>query len=357
MVAAGAIGSTALACNVPIFRYALERWEPAEYQAVVFHRGPLSAAEQQAVGSLRGGRPDHEKAAENLVIESFDVSGGLDAVTAKLWQEQTNATCPWLVVRFPDAAPQAPALWSGPLLSPEIGPLLDSPLRREIARRLTRGDSAVWLLAESDDARQNDKVTALVEAEFKALEKKLELPPPLPDDPRMRSELPLRVAFSTLRLSRKDAGEAEFRRIISRNDARLAAEPQPIVFPIFGRGRVLTALIGTNINADLIGEVGRFICGVCSCEVKEMNPGFDLLMAADWDSIFQAGAEAKAAEVLVSPVTLPPLPPRTPRAFPPAVPGSGSEGPLLSRTVVWAGAALSALLLVLSGALWLRGRR
>src|SRR5512136_1886912 len=30
---------SALACSVPVFRYALERWPASPYEAVVFHRG------------------------------------------------------------------------------------------------------------------------------------------------------------------------------------------------------------------------------------------------------------------------------------------------------------------------------
>src|SRR5947207_1747684 len=36
------------ACNVPVFRYALERWPAANYEVVLFHRGPLNPAEQAA---------------------------------------------------------------------------------------------------------------------------------------------------------------------------------------------------------------------------------------------------------------------------------------------------------------------
>ena len=31
------------ACDVPVYRYALERWEASLYQAIIFHQGPLSA--------------------------------------------------------------------------------------------------------------------------------------------------------------------------------------------------------------------------------------------------------------------------------------------------------------------------
>ena len=31
--------------------------------------------------------------------------------------------------------------------------------------------------------------------------------------------------------------------------------------------------------------MAEFLTGPCSCEVKEMNPGYDLLLAANWNSL------------------------------------------------------------------------
>ena len=38
--------------------------------------------------------------------------------------------------------------------------------------------------------------------------------------------------------------------------------------------------------------------GACSCEIKELNPGFDLLLAADWDVLLFK--EAPPAEVVAA---------------------------------------------------------
>ena len=59
---------------------------------------------------------------------------------------------------------------------------------------------------------------------------------------------------------------------------------QPIVFPTFGRGRALFALVGEGINTDNLREAIAFITGPCGCEVKMLNPGVDLLMAENWDA-------------------------------------------------------------------------
>jgi hypothetical protein len=59
---------------------------------------------------------------------------------------------------------------------------------------------------------------------------------------------------------------------------------EPMVFPVFGRGRVLFTLIGEGITSDNIRETIAFLVGPCGCEIKMMNPGVDILMAANWDA-------------------------------------------------------------------------
>ena len=60
-----------------------------------------------------------------------------------------------------------------------------------------------------------------------------------------------------------------------------------MVFPIFGRGRVLYALVGKGIRADNLGEAARFLIGSCSCQIKEQNPGVDLILSADWKKLLK----------------------------------------------------------------------
>ena len=57
---------------------------------------------------------------------------------------------------------------------------------------------------------------------------------------------------------------------------------EPVVFPVFGRGRVLGTLAGDEIEAQNIQDVIAFLLNPCSCQIKIANPGFDLLMRADW---------------------------------------------------------------------------
>jgi hypothetical protein len=59
---------------------------------------------------------------------------------------------------------------------------------------------------------------------------------------------------------------------------------EPIAFPVFGRGIVLYAIIGKGITPEVISAATSFIVGPCSCQVKEQNPGFDLLLNFDWEA-------------------------------------------------------------------------
>jgi hypothetical protein len=40
-IAFAALSAPAVACNIPVFRYALERWRADSYEAVLFYRGRL----------------------------------------------------------------------------------------------------------------------------------------------------------------------------------------------------------------------------------------------------------------------------------------------------------------------------
>jgi len=58
----------------------------------------------------------------------------------------------------------------------------------------------------------------------------------------------------------------------------------------------LCAFAGREIHAGNLEDAAKFLAGPCSCQVKELNPGIDILMAADWESVVE-GREAVVARV------------------------------------------------------------
>ena len=75
---------------------------------------------------------------------------------------------------------------------------------------------------------------------------------------------------------------------------------EPMAFPIFGRGRVLYALVGRGINPDTISETCSELIGPCTCTVKEENPGVDLVMSVDWDSRVESRIENESVPLTLT---------------------------------------------------------
>jgi hypothetical protein len=272
--------SSAPACSVPVFRYALERWEADAYPLVVFHSGSLSEAQRGLVSQV-------QRATANAQVSIVDVSKPLDREMAQLWQKHRTEKLPALILRYPESAAIAQPAWSGPLDAASVNMLLDSPLRQKVADRILKGECAVWVLLECGKADKDDGTARLLEAELERLSKTLKLPEP---DDAVAEEIlaaknrpPLRIQFSLLRLSRRDATEAGLTSMLLNTEEDLKTYDEPMAFPVFGRGRALDALVGKGINAENIAHACAFITGACSCEVKRINPGKDLLFAVDWD--------------------------------------------------------------------------
>jgi hypothetical protein len=160
--------------------------------------------------------------------------------------------------------------------------------------RLARGETAVWLLVESGDAEKDEAAAKVLAEELAELQNKLQLPDltDSPDD-QVVANLPLRIEFSHLRVRRDDAAERGLVALLTASEPDLKDRPDdPMIFPVFGRGRALLPLIGAGITADNIADSASFLVGPCSCEVKELNPGFDLLLKAEWDKLlFEEGVE------------------------------------------------------------------
>jgi len=269
------------ACQIPVFRYALERWSAEPYEVTVFRQGPLNAAQQTAVDWLKQG----EDSIVNLKTELVDLEAKPTEEQRALWAAQSNASLPWMVVRYGHAPAEIPAVFAGPLDGESVRALMDSPARREIVRRILGGDSAVWVVVESGDKARDDSIAGMVQVELGKAEKTLKLPDLDGDKegPKLLSELPLKLAFSVVRISRSDAAERVLSSMLLNSEKELGSGPA--VFPIFGRGRVLGALAGEMISAERIAQGAGFIVGECSCQVKGLNPGFDLLVAADWEGL------------------------------------------------------------------------
>jgi hypothetical protein len=303
--AAGGGAAERRTCNIPVFRYALERWPAAPYDVLAVHRGRLTDEQGAALNVLR-------QSGANVEVDRLDVA---EPVTPdrKRVLDRLKVEAPALIALYPGTDVEA---WRGALTPEAARALVDSPVRREVARRILEGQSGVWVLLESGEKSADDAAEALLGKELRGLEQTLKLPAHHPDDPPLLSDLPVKVGFSILRLSRSDPAEQPLVAMLLNSEKGLSGA---VAFPIFGRGRVLWGLAGRGLTADNISESGVFLTGACSCEAKELNPGVDLLFAADWESGLSAAPEAPR---IPAPL-LKPRPPEAPAAPEPEGSGSG----------------------------------
>ena len=277
---------TGLACSVPVFRYALERWPADHYRAVIFHRGLLTPTQQAAVDKLGPDGPE-EGNRSNIEVRLIDMDDNPGPEWIGWWEAQQAATLPWLAVMYPPASGIPLALTAGPLDARTIEQLVDSPVRAEVARRLLGGETSVWILLEIGDKAGDDAAEARLSIRLKHLEQTLELPTLEQEDIENGlvsvSQDELQVKFSVIRVSRDDPAEKALVRMLLGTEEDLRELEQTMVFPVFGRGRALYALVGPGINNETVDQACTFLVGACSCEAKEINPGVDLLITADWD--------------------------------------------------------------------------
>ena len=272
------------ACDVPVFRYALERWPADRYQLTVYHRGPLTPESKTLVDSLNARSfsqvpySNYELSLVDLaVLQPSQVPQGFDPGSTSLWIE----------LKYPDYSLPNQTVWSGALTPEVVRTLPDSPARSEIAERILSEETAVWILLNSGDTSKDDPAFSLLEETLNELEKELEIPEQTYFEgvPAGGTMPDLKIDFSVLRVSRTDPDERFLVEMLIHSEPDLVDyASEPMAFPVYGRGRILYSLVGKGITKENIAEACQFLVGPCSCQVKALNPGVDLLIAADWEA-------------------------------------------------------------------------
>jgi hypothetical protein len=349
---AGLWPAATFACNVPVFRYALERWSPETYELVAFHRGPEA-------GFVRRVEDAAARANANLQVTAVDVTAGVPEPWRDFAATNRIASFPRLVLRYPlpyRGIAGADAVWNGPLNDATLARLLDSPARRRIARGIAAGDVAVWVFIAGANDATNRAALARLQTALDAFVKEKETEEPrtattgdTPEeravDPEAGRKIEIRARFSIVEVRADDPDETVLVAMLRQTEPDLAQfADKPMVFPVFGQGRALFSLVGDGIAANQITDACEFLFGDCSCTVKEQNPGTDLLIAADW--------AAAVAEPMVTDEPPPALTGVAPEAPPfggpgPAAKAEASSDPAPARHVglLWPAVAIGLLAL------------
>lgn len=317
----------AWACDTPVYRYALYRWPPSPYRLLVCSDA-ASAADSRALLDRAIAARQHDGQQANLEVHFVDTSDQdwLESLPPAVKQSiaaRREDALPWHLL----LSPHGNVLFSGRLADDDLPALLDSPARRRIAELLAEGHPGVLLLLSGRDEQANSSVEQTVRQAIarttppSAPEQPGFIPGLLPvetaadlaaaaraeADPSAATPDALPVGFVTV--ARDDPREAWFVRMLLGVEDDLADFDEAMVFAVYGRGRVMEPCLGEGITADNISALFiRFMHGACSCEVKEQNPGMDMLVRFDWDAAAarvaqRFGPEEGAQDLLLAEMT------------------------------------------------------
>ena len=277
------------ACNIPVFRYALERWRPDKTEVFLLRDRELTEAEQRILdeaelnGVDQGGRVNFRLKDIDLRDDAARNSSISKQLLSRLGS-QDRANSPWVFVRSGVPGGDHVVVWQGELRNlPESGAFA-SPARSEISKRLLAGHAIVWVIVASSDDEKNERARKQLQSAIGALEGKIQLPDGigLPGS-ELHSEVPLLLKYSTLEIAADDAEERYLINLATAMSDPDGERSEPMIIPIFGRGRALEIIHAGRISNDLVFDLTAFLSGACSCQVKEQNPGFDLHMDTDWE--------------------------------------------------------------------------
>ena len=172
----------ATACTIPVYRYALEKWELTPYEILVFHRGGLPIDVQKAIQKW-----SKTPLKANIDITLVDLDAKMAPHLEKLWQREGNdKQTPWMLVRYQAANAKEPSAWTGPCTTANLQNVIDSPQRQAILAHLQRGVTGVFVLLKSGDEKADNAAYEMALRELQSLEKKIKLPVQSKDGPQLR---------------------------------------------------------------------------------------------------------------------------------------------------------------------------
>lgn len=270
-------------CSVPVFRYAIERWKPDPYKGIFIYKDKISEKDRALLEQLKrfSSNPDYPL---NLLIREVNVTTFPEEKLTGLLQGSVPETLPILAVWYPGQMGEKAPVWTEELTPSFLEALAQSPKRIEMAELLINGDSVVWVFIPSGNKEKDTRAESLLKKELdNAVATYSKMPYTILSG---GSRKKLSYGFPILALSRNDSAERAFVEMLMKSESDLYEHTdEPMVFPVFGRGRSLGCLFGEYITEKNIRNASAFLSGACSCEVKELNPGIDLLVAAPWDLV------------------------------------------------------------------------
>ncbi len=255
-------------CNIPVFRYALERWEPSPYILEVYHKSGFTKQEQLLLDRLKSSSVTGGGLLNIEVTVKETETGGFDpAILPQL---------PGMVLYFPDDSTRDAPIWAGSLNEEGINKLVDSPARREIREKLQQGKTALFLVLSSSSGESDQEKVDFMQEILKKAEEEIYVTAPGTDihgNPIKNPDFShTDLTFSSIFVDRMNPEEEILARILLGTEQDLWNYDVPIAFPLFGRGRILYALVGDGINKNMLYRACSAVTGWCSASLRMTIP-------------------------------------------------------------------------------------
>ena len=256
-----------IACQVPVFRYALERWNPDKYMMTVSSPTELTEDEKAVITTI---------ITNHANINFKRVKGEEKSITISSPYQPDNKG----------------VVFKGPIKKESLS-LLQSPLRKKLIKNILSGKSSTILLLECSDKAKNEEAKKKVLKAIETAKKTLKVPDGIVgknaknkdevEDPDnvLRSEIELKIDFELIVVKRTAEEDVLVKSLLHAEEDLMDLD-EPMAFMCFGRGRSLYPAIGKGITEEYISTKLGVLCRACTCSSKQEIAGFDLFLAVNW---------------------------------------------------------------------------
>jgi len=259
-VACLALAGPVLACDTPVYEYALLHWPQDDTVVYYLHRGAEGSTDAE-VNALLGRVAADQEGHANVTFVRVDGrrAEGQTPDARRALELAGDEPLPRHVV----VSPKGRVLLSGRMTVADVRDLLQSPKTATLADILARGAQGTLVLLTDDDAERNGGARDAVRAAIQTAK-----------------AAGRRVGM--LELSRQDWRERWLVRQLLAVEADLTELGGPMVFGVYGRGHATEAYVGRGINAANLANLIGFMNGLCTCDIRAAGLGVDLVTNRDW---------------------------------------------------------------------------
>jgi hypothetical protein len=286
------LADSVMSCTVPVFQYAMERWAQSYYHGVLFYKGSLSQEDKETFASFQQMLKKNNSLL-NLQVEKLNVESK-PGQYKQLLKGTDPGHLPALALWYPRQKGQNKPFWIGELQMSVLANIAKSSKRREMTGHLIEGSPVVWLLVypqeqENIQAQLNNLKGGIAKS-IEAMKKSPQFKPILEGNGK-------EVSFPVITISSGSREESVVLSMITGlRDGSSVKEP--VVIPVFGRGRALTTFTADKISEERIYNIMTFLMSPCACQIKMASPGTDMLVQANWQKAFDEYSQQNTSPTL-----------------------------------------------------------